>query len=695
MSDLKAPGWGRVVAELASAAPDDRAYFERMLRVLAQVSAARVAALMLADRAGAAADGEEIEPRVASVWPAAGPAAAGLRGGRGLPGGNGNGNGSSAGAGGDGPLLENAKEMKDAARAAFSSAQPRAFALEKGTDPYYGSGPLGGAAGFVVAVPLNNAAGVPVAVVSMLVEQRSKEALRSTLAMAEVLAGYVHGQAARGALRETQKASFALDLATRLIASINQAEGFKGATMQICNDLQRQFGVDRVGLGWVKGDRTKLTALSDTEHLDRRMAMVQKIEGAMDECLDQDQPVLYPPPPEANTEGAAGDGEPGEGDVLLSQAIVHAHRELAAGNAKLRIASLPLRVDDDVVGVLTIESTGDGDISLGTIEMLQAAMDLIAPVLKIRRSDDRMLPLRAWDSSLKSAAWAVGAKHTAWKLFGIGLLAAVAFLSLYKTEYLVTAEAMVRPAHQAVVSMPREGVIESLGPGVKVNARVKKGAVLVVLDSSELQLSKNEAVAKIMQAEAQAAAARAEGEEGAATRAELEAEGYRAQLDGLEYRIEQSTIVAPIDGTILEGDLEERVGSTMALGDPLMVIAPVDAKEDLMIVARVDERDIGLVSGVHHPEEGEFALGTLASKTEPNLRHELRVKPEGILPVARAEEGKNVFEVRAEIVAFDEDDVERLMPGMEGLARFRTERHSLMWIGTRRIVDMVRLWLWK
>ena len=45
------------------------------------------------------------------------------------------------------------------------------------------------------------------------------EALRSTLAMAEVLAGYVHGQAARGALRETQKASFALDLATRLIAS--------------------------------------------------------------------------------------------------------------------------------------------------------------------------------------------------------------------------------------------------------------------------------------------------------------------------------------------------------------------------------------------------------------------------------------------------------------------------------------------
>lgn len=306
-----------------------------------------------------------------------------------------------------------------------------------------------------------------------------------------------------------------------------------------------------------------------------------------------------------------------------------------------------------------------------------------------------MLPLRAWDSTMKTAAWAVGPKHTAWKLFAIGMLSLVAFLSLYKTEYLVTAEATVRPAEQAIVSMPREGVIEALGPGIRVNARVKKGDVLVVLDKSELELAAIEAEARIMQAEAQAAAARAEGEEAAATRADLEAAGYRAQLDGLRYRIEQSTILAPIDGTILEGDLEERIGSTMAIGDPLMVIAPVDEKSDLIIVARVDERDIGLLSGVHRPGEDVFAIGTLASKTKPNLRHELRVKPEGILPVARAEDGKNVFEVRAEIVAFDKDGVERLMPGMEGLARFRTERHSLMWIGTRRVVDMVRLWLWK
>jgi hypothetical protein len=31
---------------------------------------------------------------------------------------------------------------------------------------------------------------------------------------------------------------------------------------------------------------------------------------------------------------------------------------------------------------------------------------------------------------------------------------------------------------------------------------------------------------------------------------------------------------------------------------------------------------------------------------------------------------------------------------MEGLAKFDTGNRSLLWIGTRRIRDQLRLWLW-
>ena len=40
-TNLKAPGWQRIVQELAGGAPDDRAYLERLVAVLTQVSAAR------------------------------------------------------------------------------------------------------------------------------------------------------------------------------------------------------------------------------------------------------------------------------------------------------------------------------------------------------------------------------------------------------------------------------------------------------------------------------------------------------------------------------------------------------------------------------------------------------------------------------------------------------------------------------
>ena len=79
---------------------------------------------------------------------------------------------------------------------------------------------------------------------------------------------YVHGHAARTSLRRTQTASFAFDLATRLIASINTSPNFKGACLQLVNELSKQFGLDRVALGWVRNDTVRTQAISDTEFFD-------------------------------------------------------------------------------------------------------------------------------------------------------------------------------------------------------------------------------------------------------------------------------------------------------------------------------------------------------------------------------------------------------------------------------------------
>jgi hypothetical protein len=70
---------------------------------------------------------------------------------------------------------------------------------------------------------------------------------------------------------------------------------------------------------------------------------------------------------------------------------------------------------------------------------------------------------------------------------------------------------------------------------------------------------------------------------------------------------------------------------------------------------------------------------------------------ETIVPLAQAKEGKNTFEVRAKLLEPSDPSHPRMSniaPGMEGIARLDTERHSLMWIGSRRVIDAVRLWWW-
>ncbi len=672
LSSLKAPGWQRIVAELNAPAPDDRVYYERLLRVLAQVSASRQAVLYVPDKV----DGEEVDPRVDMVWPPSGMDKDAE-------------NAAQAAA----PAQSNVQfgnESRTAARAAFGTGAARAFGLENQETTYYGEG---ASSGFVLAVPLHAVPGliprqqppgggatIPVGVVTLLVETRSKEAIRSTLAMAEVLAGYVAGHHARSGLRKSVNAGFALDLATRLIASVNNAQNFKGACIQLCNDLAKEYALDRVALGWVTDDVVKVRAISDVEHFDHRTSMVQKIASAMDECLDQEQPIAFPQPPEQ------GEGS----DVLLSQAIVHAHRELTAGNSKLMVCSLPLRDvgsgedGDEIVGVITIESTAK-PLDLNTIELLQAAMDLIGPMLKVRRSDDRALPARAVQSAKRSAAWIVGTKHTVWKVVGIAACLLLAFVCFYSTTYRPSAEAILEPRVKRVVSMPFDGIILRVGEGVEPGREVVAGQTLVELDSTELTLAMKDALGKIQQAQTQAAGARKSkepGSQGKAVQAEQQEERARAEADVYEYRIKRSIILAPISGTIIVGDMKDRIGSTMKTGDPMFQVAPLD---DIIVTVRVDERDIALVKKAFEDGKG---TGEVAAKAKPDQATPFEI--ERIVPLAAAQEGKNVFEVRCKL----KGTPDWFRPGVEGIAKFDTVKKPLIWIGSRRILDQVRLWLW-
>ena len=661
LSKLRAPGWQRVVAELTTPAPDDRAFLMRLLAVLAQAGGSRQSVLFAA---GSSEDdaGAGVEPRALAVWPV-------------LPEQE-----RSGQAIGD-AHVEHARDCKSAVREAAISGKVSLFGIEEDTQ-FYESGHKG----YLIAVPLGKGGDSPTGVrhvITLLLDSRSQQALQTTVALVELMCGYVHGHAANQMLARTRAASMALDLATRLIASINTAPNFKGAGIQLVNDLSRQLGADRVAMGWAKGigrkgegATVKTVAISDTELIDRRMTMVIKLEAAMDECFDQDQPVLYPPPPER----AMRQGE--EADVLLAQAITHAHRELGSSDAKVKIASLPLRVDEDVVGVLTIESTGEGRIDLAMLELLQSTMDLIAPVLALRRSDDRNLALRGYDSLLKAGSWAVGTKHTVWKLGAVAATALVLAVILVRVEYRIEAPVVLKAAEQRTLSVPFDALIAGVPEGVESGAEVKAGQVLATLDTTELKLQRLDAANQLDEASKRADAALAAGKLDEYKQSSAQAEQARAKIELYDVLIGKATITAPIDGTIIEGDLRDMIGASVKLGQAMYVVAPLDR---MVLIAQVSDKDIALIR-----DSGEgVTTGQMATKAQPGDMFDFTVAQ--IVPLASPDaDRRNAFEVRATL----DKGSPWMRPGMEGLAKFNTGRRSLLDIGTRRIRDTLRLWLW-
>jgi multidrug resistance efflux pump len=642
LTTLKAAGWQKVVAELSADCPDDRQYLERLLKVMARVSAARQAVLFVPG--GPPGDATAQQVRALGIWPAPGA---------------GGGDDRVAPGESDQIVLEFASDTRAAALAALESGQARAFGLQPSGE-LYDAAPSNG---YLLSLPLFSE-GQPAAAITLLIEPRSRQAVQSTLAMGEVLAGYVSGHAARQQLRRVAGSSQALDLATRLISGLNAAPSFRGACMQLVNDLVKTSGADRAAVAWIEHDRSRLVALSDIEHFNPRTALVQKLQAAMDECLDQEQPVLHPPP------------NPDE-DVALASAIAHCHRELAGAAAGLKVCSIPLRDGEQVVGVVTIETTSGTGVSVAAVETLQASFDLVAPVLALKRRDDRWLPQKLWDSVLWGGRWAVGPKYTVWKMVAVLLLFTGLFVTFFKITYRVGADAFIQPQVRQVIAAPFDGLLARVPEKIEAGAKVTAGTVLFEMDTTELELSAQDARQKIAQARTQMASAMAEGKTADVQRAASQIARSQADLDYATGRIAQSRVVAPMDGTITQGRLRDRIGSAVKLGDRLFEVAPL---ESLNAVVRVDERDIAMIA--------PGTVGYVATRSNPSQSHRFVV--ENIVPLAEAAEGKNQFEVRGRI----EQPEAWMRPGMEGVARLEIGRRSLLWIGTRRVAEAIRLWLW-
>jgi RND family efflux transporter MFP subunit len=229
---------------------------------------------------------------------------------------------------------------------------------------------------------------------------------------------------------------------------------------------------------------------------------------------------------------------------------------------------------------------------------------------------------------------------------------------------------------QRILVAPFEGYLAT--QHARAGEIVRKGDLLATLDDQDLALERLRSSTQRRQHLTEYDRALADRERAQANIIRAQIEQAEAQVALLDEQLARTRIIAPFNGIVVEGDLTQQVGAALERGQVLFKIAPLNAYR---VILEVDESDIDTV------REGQ--TGTLAVASMPDAPLDFVIQR--VTPISEQQEGRNFFRVEAKLNQVND----RLRPGMKGVAKTHIDERLLIFIWTEKLVDWVRLQLWK
>ena len=432
--------------------------------------------------------------------------------------------------------------------------------------------------------------------------------------------------------------SFAADMAAVAL----QEPGFRRAALAIVNQLAIALHCERVSIGILRGQRIEIEAISNAAIFDRRMSLAQAIVAAMEDVIDHETAIVYPPR--------------GEDEMMPT-----AHATLAQTFADVAICSVPLLVDTQIWGVITLERGIASGVAFDEDALARgkAVGALLGPILMLKRDAARPLLERLAAGPRDIAEAVFGPSHPTAKLVFCAALVMAGCLAIADGTYRVTARTFIEASVQRAIVAPFDGHIRA--SAVRAGDVVEVGQVLGRLDDRDLMLELQQHVAEREQGLRRERQALASGDRGAQAVTAAQIAQIDAAIRLVRYKLDRTTLVAPFDGVVISGDLDQLIGAPVEQGRMLFQVAPLGFYRVMM---QIDERDIAAIA----PEQ----QGVLTLMGLPDLQLPVTVRQ--VTPV---------------------DRTGRLRPGMEGVAKIDAGPRRLLWIWTHGLVDWARLWLWK
>ena len=439
-----------------------------------------------------------------------------------------------------------------------------------------------------------------------------------------------------------------------LLTEVAAEQQFFSASQRLVSMLSARFHCNWAAAGW-KHKRLKLTVISHQTQQVNKMNLVRAIEDAMSEAIMMRETIIC--------NGSA-------------EAAYPAHAQLIKAHQLSNIITVPMFHKNQYLGAVCLEREADRPFTEQEQLLLNDVLQVLAPVLDDKKSRDRNIFLKCYDSLNTQLKRLFGAKYYGRKIALLSIIALALILALVKVQYQVNAQAVLKGEQIRMISAPFEGYIESAP--VRAGDRVKAGALLVKLDDRDLRLERlNWQTRKIqLQREQQEAASQYDRAEAKIKAAEVEQ--AQAQLELAESRLARTELTAAFDGLIVEGDLSQRLGGLVQKGEVLMQLTPLKGyRADIQVdESQIDHIKIG--------QQGILLLRALPD--EPVEFHITR-----ITPVSEIRDGINYFTVEASL----NRQPEALRPGMEGIAKVNAGQRPLYFVLSRGLMHWLRVSLWK
>ena len=453
--------------------------------------------------------------------------------------------------------------------------------------------------------------------------------------------------------------------ALALYAQVLAARSLEAAAHALVAALAANGGFTRAALGLHENGRTRLLASSQLDLSQPQAETAQCLLGAMDEAIEQSLSLCWPLPANAAA------------DAALASDCIRIEQQALQRLGSAAVATVPLGRGGEVFGAVCVEREAGPAFTAAELDHLEQRLMLAAPALRwMQYGAEPALKRLRRDARQGWQRLRQPDRATTRRLLVAAVLF-VAFIALAPLQREVGGRARVEGAEQRVLVAPTDGFIKLAH--VRPGDRVVAGQALVDLLDGDLRLERERWASQLAQHENAYASAMAKSDRTTASTSLSRITEAQSQLALVDEQLVRGRVSAPFDALVIQGDLSQAIGAPVRQGDTLVTLATTGRHR---VIVEVDEVDIGRVQV---GQGGQLSLSSLPWDTQSLV-------VERITPLAKAVEGRNVFEVEARLVAPRPD----LRPGLLGRADIAVGRLPPLWAWLGHALDRARVawWAW-